>query len=186
MKPLIIVISGPGGAGKGTLVEGLLERDPKIWLSRSWTTRLCRPGESADAYKFVTKREFEARISSGGFLEWAEFLGNFYGTPVPEVPEGMDVLFEIDVQGARQLKAKFPEGLFIFVEPPDQQSQETRLRARGDDEKLVQARLRKAAEEADAAGELDAIVIVNDDIEQAVADVARTTENYRKRASTGA
>lgn len=179
---MIIVISGPGGVGKGTIVDRLLERDPKLWLSRSWTTRAQRPGEPDDAYRFVAREEFEAHRADLGFHEWAEFLGNLYGTPVPRsglVPDGSDVVLEIEVQGARQIKRADPEALLIFVVPPSPEEQERRLRGRGDAEEVVRRRLAKAADEADAARELDAIEVVNDDLDRAVAEIHTIIESRR-------
>ena len=150
------------------MVDALIERYPELWLSRSWTTRQRRPTESEDAYVFVTTAEFEERIADGGFLEYASFLGNYYGTPTLDAPEGRDVVLEIDVQGARQVIRKDPEALLIFLQAPDADEQEARLRRRGDVPAKVEQRLAKAAEEADAGLELGAFVITNHDIDETV------------------
>jgi guanylate kinase len=121
---------------------------------------------------FVDRAAFETHRDAGGFLEWAEFLGNLYGTPVPTaVPGGVDVVLEIEVQGARQIAAIDPDALIVFVQPPSAAEQERRLRGRGDPEEVVQRRLAKAAEEADAAVGLGAIEVVNDDLDRCVEEI---------------
>lgn len=175
----IFVISGPGGAGKGTIVERLCHDDAQLWLSRSWTTRARRPTESPYAYRFVDRATFEANIDAGGFLEWVEFLGNYYGTPLPTAPEGNDVLFEIEVQGAQAVKTRFPESVLIFVEPPSRQHQEIRLRSRGDSQENIEKRLRKAEAEEEIGHQIADHVVINDSLERAVAEVAGIVESYR-------
>ncbi|MFM8867808.1 MAG: guanylate kinase [Ilumatobacteraceae bacterium] len=165
---LIVVVSGPGGVGKSTIVEALVGRDADLWLSRSWTTRSRRPGESADAYHFVDRATFESRVAAGGFLEWTEFLGNLYGTPNPEPPVGRDIVLEIEVDGAQQVKRKYPHAILIFVLPPSRAEQEARLHARGDADPKVVERLRKAEEEEPIGKELADHVIVNDDLSETV------------------
>lgn len=177
----VIVISGPGGVGKGTLVERLMCRDDRLWLSRSWTTRDRRPGEPEDAYHFATVEEFLAHAAAGGFLEWTRFLDYYQGSPVPEPPPGHDVLFEIDVRGAANVKRLYPDALLIFVDAPDRATQEQRLRGRGDDEERVRQRLEKAAEEVELASGMDFVHVVNDDLDRAVDELHRLVVAHRSR-----
>lgn len=182
-------MSGPGGVGKGTIVDALVRRDPDLHLSRSWTTRAQRPGEADDAYVFTSPASFEARVAAGGFLEWTEFLGNYYGTPVPEVdadgldPEGRDLVLEIEVDGAQQVKARYPEAELIFVLPPSREEQERRLRERGDPNDKVLARLRKAESEEPIGRALADHVVVNDDLEQTIAEMRAIISAARSRRS---
>jgi guanylate kinase len=124
------------------------------------------------------------RVEALGFHEWVEFLGNLYGTPVPDqgIPDGMDVLLEIEVEGARKIKDVDPAALCIFVKPPSPEEQERRLRYRGDAEDVVQRRLAKAAEEAGAAAGLDAVEVVNDDLERCVEEIAQIIARTREKA----
>lgn len=169
--PIIVIVSGPGGAGKGTIVETLVQRDPALWLSRSWTTRAQRDGESDDAYVFVDKPTFQQRIDDGGFLEWTEFLGNFYGSPSPSVDSGLDIVLEIELHGAQQVKERHPEAILVFVQPPSRDEQRRRLQGRGDSEDHVVLRLKKAEDEERLGAEQADVVIVNDDLERAVAEI---------------
>jgi len=175
-------VSGPGGVGKSTVVKALVERYPELWLSRSWTTRERRPSESPDAYEFVSRQAFEERIAADGFLEYAEFLGNFYGTPSLEAHNGRDVILEIDVQGARQVIQKEPEATLIFLQAPSESEQQARLRRRGDPEEKVAQRVHKAAQEADAGRELGAQIITNFDIEETVELMWAAIEKARAAA----
>lgn len=153
--------------------------DEKLWLSRSWTTRDRRPGESEHSYRFVTRAAFEERIASGGFLEYAEFLGNFYGTPTPEPPVGHDLVLEIDVQGAAQVVQLYPDALLIFIEAPTRAAQEARLRHRGDPEPVIRARLDKAEAEVKRSKELGAHVVVNDEVDRATGEVLDLIHRHR-------
>jgi len=178
---VVVVISGPGGVGKGTMVDVLMERNDGLWLSRSCTTRERRPGESESAYHFISEEEFQARIDSGGFLEWVQFLDYRQGTPVPNPPEGHDIVFEIDVYGAREAAARYNDALLLFIDAPSPEEQQRRLRGRGDHDEKVAARLAKAAEERAVAAELGMITIVNDDLLRAVEEVERLVGQHRSR-----
>lgn len=170
--PLILIVSGPGGAGKGTLVDALIAREPMLWLSRSWTTRAQRDGEPDDAYVFVTREQFERHIDQDGFLEWTEFLGNLYGSPIPDPADGHDIVLEIELHGAAQVKKRHPEAVLVFVRPPSREEQQRRLQGRGDPDHHVQTRLQKAEDEEREGAALADIVVVNDDLDRAVAELA--------------
>lgn len=178
-RPLIIIVSGPGGVGKGTIVDALVARDPELLLSRSWTTRDRRPGEREDAYVFTTRDAFEAHRDAGGFLEWTEFLGNYYGSPRPDPGAARDLVLEIEVDGASQVKAQYPESILIFVLPPSRDEQRRRLIGRGDPDDKVQARLRKAEEEEPIGRSLADHLVVNDDLTRTVDDMLAIIERYR-------
>lgn len=178
---MIFVVFGPGGAGKGTIVTELMTRVPGLWLSKSWTTRARRANEPDDSYVWVTPEQFRERAEAGGFLEWAEFLGNLYGTPLPDEPTGSDVLLEIDLQGARQVRERFPAAVLVLVRPPSRQVQEARLRGRGDPEDKVQQRLLLADREESEGLDIADFVVVNDDLDRAVGEVTGIVEACRSR-----
>jgi len=182
---LIFVLFGPGGAGKGTIAARLVEDDPRLWLSRSWTTRHRRPAEAEDAYCFVDRASFEKKANAGGFFEWAEFLGNFYGSPVPQPPDGVDVLLEIDLQGAQQVRALRPDATLILLLPPTSEIQAGRLRGRGDDEDHVAKRLQTGAEEESIGRQIADAVVINDGLMRAIADVAGIVDSCRCAAHLG-
>jgi len=177
----VVVISGPGGVGKGTIVGELVRSDDRLWLSRSWTTRAPREGESSDAYHFVTPEEFQAHIDRGGFLEWVQFLDYRQGSPLPEPPDGSDVLFEIDVQGAGRILELHPDALLVFVDTPDRKVQEARLRGRGDAEDRIAQRLAKADEEVARSRSLPFVRVVNDDLDRAVGEISALIADTRAR-----
>ena len=179
LRPLVLVLSGPGGVGKGTIVEALVKRDPRLWLSRSWTTRPRRNSEDQNAYVFVTPEEFEARINAGGFLEWTSFLGNYYGTPTPDPEPERDIVLEIEVDGARQVKQSHPDAVLVFVLPPSRLEQQRRLRGRGDSEQKVEERLRKAEEEEPVGISIADHVVVNDDLELTLQELLRIIYHER-------
>lgn len=173
-KGLLVVISGFSGSGKGTLMKELLKRyDDTYALSISATTRSPREGElHGREYFFVTKAEFEKMIENEELIEYAGYVGNYYGTPKPYVLskllEGKDVILEIEVQGAIDLKKRYPEAVMIFITPPDKKTLEKRLVGRGTESKAqIENRLERAAKEADSMENYD-YLIINDEIEKTV------------------
>ncbi len=169
----VFIISAPSGSGKSTLVAGLLDRDPHLVFSVSYTTRKLRgnerPGES---YNYISRDEFEARIDRDEFLEHAEVFGNYYGTSREVLEqaqgEGKDVVLDIDVQGARQLRDRLPDAVSIFILAPSRDILEQRLRTRSEDsEEVIQRRLRDAAEEIGKYGQYD-YVLINHRVENSV------------------
>ena len=171
-KGLLIVISGPSGAGKGTICKALLEK-LDIWLSISATTRAPRCGEVEGVnYFFLSKEEFHNRIKSEDFFEYADVYGNFYGTPKWKVLEnlecGRDVILEIDIQGALEVKKNYPEGIFIFVLPPSMEELKRRIINRGSEtEESLNRRFKSAYKEINYISKYN-YAIVNDTVSNAV------------------
>jgi guanylate kinase len=180
---MVFVVTGPSGVGKGTLIAALRERHPEVALSISATTRHPRPGEQDGvAYHFMTEADFERRLARGEFLEHATYAGHRYGTLREEVERqtraGHSVLLEIELQGARQIRAAMPEAVEIFIAPPSLEALRERLRARGENEpEAVERRLEIAREELAARDEFP-IVIVNDDLGRALAELDASYLRY--------
>ena len=150
----------------------MLEQEPDLWLSRSWTTRPQRPGEPDDAYTFVDRKTFLQAVERRGFLEFAEFNDHLYGTPWPAVEEGRDVLLEIEIQGARQVRERDEKAVLILLVAPARDIYEARMRARGDSDEQIQKRLEIGAQEEAEGRKIADHVVVNDDLGRAVGEVA--------------
>ncbi len=176
-----MVLIGPGGVGKGTLAQRLIDADEQLWLSQSWTTRTRRDTEDGNEYHFVDRPTFERAVADEKFLEWAEFNENLYGTPVPDAPVGRDVLLEIEVQGAEQVRQKVSDTVVFLIMPPSLEELEERLRARGDHEEHVKFRLSSTPRELARGRELASYEVVNDDLGTATGEILSILEELRQR-----
>ncbi len=167
----LIILTGPSGVGKGTVVKKMLAKEKNIWLSISATTRKPREGEKeGENYYFLNQEKFEKMIEQNLFLEWAQFAGNYYGTPLSSVNEkikkGFTVLLEIEVEGAKQIKEKFPNSLSIFLLPPDKAELERRIRNRGtEEEEAIKKRLSRANYEISASNKFD-FALINHNVDE--------------------
>ena len=174
----LIIITGPSGVGKGTIVKEILDKDKDIWLSISATTRKPRMGEKNGVnYYFISDERFKDMIDKKEFLEWAQFAGNYYGTPLSTVNEkiemGFIVLLEIEVEGAKQIKEKFPEALSIFLLPPSKEELEKRIRNRGTEkEEAINQRLSRANYEIASSDNFD-FVLTNHNVNETVKGVLK-------------
>lgn len=183
-KGILFVVSGPSGTGKGTICKKILQKRDDLFLSVSATTRLPREGEEEGvAYFFMKKEEFEQKIAEGDILEYALFCGNYYGTPRKAVEkmlnDGKDVILEIEVQGAMQIKEKYKDAVCIFTLPPSMAELEKRLRGRDTEtEEALKSRLLRAKEEFEYASKYD-YMILNDDIDSALARLETIIEAER-------
>lgn len=172
----VIVISAPSGSGKGSVISGLLEKDKNLWLSVSTTSRKPRENDIPGVtYNFVTKEEFEKLIQEGYFLEYTNYVGNYYGTPknkiLEKINEGIDVILEIEIEGAANIKKLIPEAIFIFIMPPSLKTLVKRLKKRGTDsnDKIIE-RFHTAYKEINEVTKYN-YVVINDDLKDAITKV---------------
>lgn len=185
-KGLLLVVSAPSAGGKGTILKELFQRDKNLRMSVSATTRQPRPGEAhGEHYYFIDRDEFQQMIDSGSMLEYAEYVGNLYGTPRGPVDqwleEGHDVVLEIEVQGGAQIKKIMPDCVSIFIAPPSMEVLEKRLRGRGtEEEDTIRKRLDTARRELAQVGHYD-YVVVNDQLEDAVDDMQAIIRSEKLR-----
>lgn len=185
-KGVLIIVSAPSGCGKSTILQRLMEQRKTLRFSVSATTRQPRTGETDGVnYFFVSREKFEEMIRDGAFLEYAEYVGNYYGTPRAAVDErleqGWDVYLDIEVQGAMQVKRQRPETLLIFVTPPSLEELGRRLTARGTDSpEVIQNRLREAERELAERDKFD-FTVVNDDVGRAAAEISAIIDSYKNK-----
>ncbi|MCW5978742.1 MAG: guanylate kinase [Bryobacteraceae bacterium] len=182
----VFIVSAPSGSGKSTLLRRVLAEDDRLLFSISYTTRAPRGVEiQGESYHYIPRREFEERASRGEFLEWAEVFGNYYGTHRfyydRALATGRDLVLDIDVQGARQLRSKVPEAISIFILAPSREILEQRLRSRSEDpDEVIERRLREAAEEIRNYHDYD-YVVVNREVDRSAADLAAVFRVQRLR-----
>ena len=189
-KGVLLIVSGLSGAGKGTICKRIMEKYPGYELSISATTRDPRPGEvDGREYFFITKEEFEDRIKNGQLLEYAKYVENYYGTPkdwvLAQMDQGKNVILEIELQGAFQVRDQIPEAVLIFIMPPDMEELERRLRGRGSEtEEQIKKRLLRAMEEIEYVDQYD-YVIVNEEVEKSVEMLHTIVLNIKEENKTG-
>lgn len=182
----LVVVSGFSGAGKGTVIKATLEKYPNYSLSISATTRKPREGEvNGREYFFKTIEEFEKMIADDMLVEYAQYVGNYYGTPkdyvFEQMAEGRDVILEIEIQGAMKMKEKFPESLLFFMTPPSGAELMNRLKGRGtEDEATIRSRMKRAIEEAEGVGAYD-FVLINETIETCAKELNDTVQKTKEK-----
>jgi len=188
-KGILTIVSGPAGSGKGTVVQKLRDGNPEIGFSVSATTRNPRPGEADGVnYYFVTREKFEEMLRNGEILEHTEYAGNYYGTPLSEVKkcldEGRDIILEIEVDGATQVKKLMPEAVLVMLIPPDFATLEARLRGRGTEtDEVIKTRLARSREEIALADRYDYIIVNEDNgIDECAARLGAIIESEKYRS----
>lgn len=188
-KGLLLVVSAPSGCGKGTILGEIL-KDDSFYYSISATTRAPREGEQDGVnYHFITKEEFEQRIAQGGMLEYAQYCGNYYGTPKKEVEQmreaGRDVILEIEVEGAMKVRALCPDAVFLFIAPPSVEELRRRLNKRGTEAaEVIEERVSQASRELSYADRYD-YIIVNGELEEAIQDFRTVVRAEKLRTKNG-